>query len=100
MLRLPRLHRHGLLYVSEHVEMAFKGRRDLLLLTSKRVVFVDMKGWGSLGKKVEYVSIPYTTVTAFGVRSAGSLLDKDSEMLIWTDFDDVYYPPEEDDDQP
>ena len=89
-----------LLQNCEHVEMAFKGRRDLLLLTSKRVVFVDMKGWGSFGKKVEYVSIPYTTVTAFGVRSAGSLLDKDSEMLIWTDFDDAYYPPEEDDDQP
>ena len=78
-----------LLQNCEHVEMAFKGRRDLLLLTSKRVVFVDMKGWGSFGKKVEYVSIPYTTVTAFGVRSAGSLLDKDSEMLIWTDFDDA-----------
>ena len=41
-----------ILQSSETVEMAFKGRRDLLLLTTKRVVKIDVKGLS--GKRVEY----------------------------------------------
>jgi len=84
----------------EKVEMAFKGRRDLVLMTSKRLLFVDIKGAFGLGKKVEFTSLPWTTVTAFGVKSAGSFMDKDSECLIWTDFDDIWYPPTEGEDSP
>jgi len=68
----------------EHVEMAFKGRRDMMLFTTKRLIVVDMKGWS--GKKVKYLSVPWATVQAFGVRSAGSMMDNDSEMMIWTDI--------------
>eukprot|EP00927_Polykrikos_kofoidii_P072879 TRINITY_DN68951_c0_g1_i1.p1 TRINITY_DN68951_c0_g1~~TRINITY_DN68951_c0_g1_i1.p1 ORF type:complete len:799 (+),score=140.48 TRINITY_DN68951_c0_g1_i1:72-2468(+) len=82
----------------ETVEMAFKGRRDLVLFTTKRLLIVDKTFWDS--SKVEYFSVPWTTVQAFGVRSAGQWLDKDSEMLIWTDINDVYYPPRGDDDPP
>eukprot|EP00590_Aulacoseira_subarctica_P012273 CAMPEP_0172418848 /NCGR_PEP_ID=MMETSP1064-20121228/5295_1 /TAXON_ID=202472 /ORGANISM="Aulacoseira subarctica , Strain CCAP 1002/5" /LENGTH=606 /DNA_ID=CAMNT_0013157975 /DNA_START=12 /DNA_END=1829 /DNA_ORIENTATION=+ len=82
----------------EEVEMAFKGRRDMALFTSKRLIFVDLKGFK--GKKVEYTSVPWTTVTAFGVTTAGSFTDKDSEMMIWTHFDDVYYPPKENQESP
>lgn len=77
----------------EKVEMAFKGRRDMMLFTSKRLIFVDIQGFMGLGKKVEYTSLPWDTVKAFGVKSAGSFLDKDSELMIWPDFDDAFYPP-------
>lgn len=84
----------------ENVELAFKGRRDMLLFTTKRVIFVDMQGFMGLGKKVEYVSVPYSTITAFSVRSAGSWADKDSELNLWLDFDDVFYPRRENEDDP
>jgi len=76
-----------ILQPSERVEMAFKGRRDITAFTTKRLLLVDLKGWS--GKKVKYVSIPWTTVQCFGVRSAGSWVDKDSEMMVWTDINDV-----------
>ena len=80
----------------ENVELAFKGRRDMLLFTTKRVIFVDMEGFLGLGAKVEFTSLPYSTITAFSVRSAGSWLDKDSELCLWLDFDDVFNPPRAD----
>lgn len=87
-----------ILQPSEHVEMAFKGRRDVMLFTSKRLLEIDLKGFS--GKKVNYFSIPWANVQCFGVRSAGSFMDKDSEMMIWTDINDVYYPPKQGDDPP
>lgn len=84
----------------EHIELAFKGRRDMLLFTTKRVIFVDMKGFLGMGKKVEYTSLPYSTITAFALRSAGSWLDKDSELCLWLDFDDLYNPVRKDEDDP
>jgi hypothetical protein len=72
--------------------------RDLTIFTSKRFISIDKKGFS--GKKLEYMSIPWTTITAFGVQSAGSFMDKDSEMMLWTDFDDVFYPPKDGDDPP
>jgi hypothetical protein len=41
------------------------------------------------------MSVPWTTVAAFGVESAGSFMDNDAEMKLWTDFDDVFFLPEE-----
>lgn len=87
-----------LLQATEVVEMAFKGRRDIILFTNKRLVIVDFKGWS--GKKVEYVTIPWKTVQSFGVCSAGSFLDKDSEFFIWTDINDVFFPAKLNEDDP
>ena len=39
-----------ILQSDEYVEMAFKGRRDLVIFTTKRIIDVDVKGWS--GKKV------------------------------------------------
>lgn len=89
-----------LLQNAEKIEMAFKGRRDMVLFSCKRVIFVDIQGFMGLGKKVEYTSVPWTTVTAFSVRSAGSMVDKDSEMCLWLDFDDVFYPMRDAEDDP
>mmetsp|Transcript_43399 Transcript_43399/g.114772 ORF Transcript_43399/g.114772 Transcript_43399/m.114772 type:complete len:786 (-) Transcript_43399:312-2669(-) len=79
----------------EHVELAFKGRRDMMLLTTKRIVSMDIKAFS--GKKIQYLSVPYSSVQAFAVRSAGSFMDKDSEMMIWTD---IMYEPGEGDNPP
>jgi len=87
-----------LLQFTEVVEMAFKARRDIILFTNKRLVIVDLKGWS--GKKVEYVTIPWKTVQSFGVCSAGSFMDKDSEAFIWTDINDVIFPPKLNEDDP
>ncbi len=89
-----------ILQSSESVELAFKGRRDMVLFTTKRVIFVDKQGLFGIGKKVEFISVPWRTITTFSVRSAGSFLDKDSEMCLWLDFDDVYYPRRANEDDP
>eukprot|EP00574_Skeletonema_japonicum_P003936 CAMPEP_0201723202 /NCGR_PEP_ID=MMETSP0593-20130828/7332_1 /ASSEMBLY_ACC=CAM_ASM_000672 /TAXON_ID=267983 /ORGANISM="Skeletonema japonicum, Strain CCMP2506" /LENGTH=861 /DNA_ID=CAMNT_0048214277 /DNA_START=191 /DNA_END=2776 /DNA_ORIENTATION=+ len=84
----------------ESVELAFKGRRDMILFTTKRVIFVDKQGLFGIGKKVEFISVPWRTITTFSVRSAGSFIDKDSELCLWLDFDDVYYPRRANEDDP
>mmetsp|Transcript_33213 Transcript_33213/g.75862 ORF Transcript_33213/g.75862 Transcript_33213/m.75862 type:complete len:868 (-) Transcript_33213:101-2704(-) len=89
-----------LLQGCETVELAFKGRRDMLLFTSKRIVVVDIQGFLGMGKKVEYLSVPWRTCTAFAVRSAGSWIDKDSEMCLWMDYDDVFNPRRSSEDDP
>lgn len=75
-----------LLQANECVELAFKGRRDMVLFTPKRLIIVDVKGWS--GKKTRYVTVPWASVKAFAVESAGSY-DKDSEMKLWTEVDDI-----------
>ena len=89
-----------LLQSCESVELAFRGRRDMILFTTKRVIFVDIQGFLGLGNKVEYISLPYRTITAFALRSAGSFIDKDSELCLWLDFDDVFYPRRNNEDDP
>ena len=74
----------AILQGSESVDLAIKGYRDMVLFTSKRLLCVDVQGW--TGKKREFLSVPWSTVKGFGVRSAGSFLDADAEMLIYTDI--------------
>uniref|UniRef100_A0A7S4KX97 Bacterial Pleckstrin homology domain-containing protein n=1 Tax=Paramoeba aestuarina TaxID=180227 RepID=A0A7S4KX97_9EUKA len=76
------------LAATEVAEMAFQGRRDMLIFTTKRMLVVDRKGWS--GKKTNYLSFPWHTIQAFAVRSAGSL-DNDSEVCFWTDI--MHDPP-------
>jgi len=71
----------GVLQPEETVLKAFKTRRDMNLLTTTRVLIVDVQGWS--GKKVEYRSLPYTSIGAFGVESAGAL-DADAEFKLYT----------------
>ena len=65
----------------EHVVMAFKAGRDISCFTNKRIFVLDKKGWS--GKKVAYLSIPYSSVRAFSAESAGSW-DRDSTVKIYT----------------
>merc|ERR1719397_336559 len=60
-----------ILQMDEEVELAFKHGRDMFLITNKRVLQVDIQGL--MGKKIAFVSLPFKTISAFSVESAGTL---------------------------
>ena len=65
---------------NEKIERAFKLIRDLFIFTNKRLILVDKQGL--TGKKAEYHSIPYKSITHFSVETAGRF-DLDAELKIW-----------------
>ncbi|MFS0784717.1 PH domain-containing protein [Bacillus sp. 1P06AnD] len=70
----------NLLPNGEEVDAAFKLVRDLIVFTNKRLILVDKQGL--TGKKVEYHSIPYKSISHFSVETAGHF-DLDAELNIW-----------------
>jgi hypothetical protein len=64
----------------EKVIKAFKIVRDLFIFTDKRLLLVDKQGL--TGKKAEYHSIPYNSISHFSVETAGTF-DMDAEMKIY-----------------
>lgn len=70
----------NILIANERVEQAYKVIRDLMVFTTKRLIIVDKQG--VTGKKTDYHSIPYKTITHFSVETAGTF-DLDAELNIW-----------------
>lgn len=64
----------------ENIEKAYKLIRDTIIFTDRRLIMVDVQG--ATGKKVEYHSVPYKSITHFSVESSGHF-DLDSELKIW-----------------
>lgn len=64
----------------EQVVRGFRIVRDLFIFTDKRLILVDKQGL--TGKKVEYHSIPYRSISHFSVETAGTF-DMDAEMKIY-----------------
>ena len=64
----------------EKVEYAYKLIRDLIVFTNRRLILVDKQGIS--GKKTEYHSIPYKSITQFSIETAGHF-DLDAELKIW-----------------
>lgn len=64
----------------EEIDVAFKLIRDLIVFTDKRLLLVDKQGL--TGKKVEYHSIPFKSISHFSVETAGHF-DLDAELKIW-----------------
>lgn len=60
--------------------MSFKLVRDLIVFTDKRLIIVDKQGL--TGKKVEYRSMPYRSISKFSVETIGHF-DLDAELKIW-----------------
>jgi hypothetical protein len=75
------LEKAQLLLEGEQVTSAFKNGRDSFIFTNSRVLRIDVEGWS--GKRVAYVSIPYGSIRAFSVQSAG-FWDRDTELKIYT----------------
>ncbi|MDM5155079.1 PH domain-containing protein [Bacillus sp. DX1.1] len=64
----------------ERVEHAYKLIRDLIVFTNRRLILVDKQGL--TGKKTEYHSIPYKSITQYSIETAGHF-DLDAELKIW-----------------
>lgn len=65
---------------NERIEKAYRLTRDMYIFTDKRLILVDKQGL--TGKKVEYHSIPYRSITHFSIETAGHF-DLDAELKIW-----------------
>ncbi len=64
----------------EELVAAFKGARDHVVFTNKRVIAVNVQGL--TGKKRDFTSLPYSKVQAFSVETAGTF-DLDAELELW-----------------
>ena len=59
---------------------SFKGIRDMVIFTNRRIIAVNVQGF--TGKKRDYSSLPYSKVQAFSLESAG-VFDLDAELELW-----------------
>ena len=71
---------NAILIEGEVVQRAFKIIRDLFVFTDKRLILIDKQG--ITGKKAEYHTIPYKSISHFSVETAGTF-DMDAEMKIY-----------------
>jgi hypothetical protein len=69
-----------LLVDGEELFSAFKGMRDYVAFTSKRIIAVNVQG--ITGKKKDFTSLPYSKVQAFSIETAGTF-DLDAELELW-----------------
>ncbi|WP_026705994.1 PH domain-containing protein [Flavobacterium soli] len=74
-----------LLIEGESIEKAFKLIKDMFVFTNKRLILVEKQ---LVGTKVDYLSIPYSSIKKFSKESAG-ILDLDAELKIWLNHDDL-----------
>lgn len=65
---------------NEQVIDAYKMVRDMYVFTNKRMITIDKQGM--TGKKVDYLSVPYKSITQFNVETAGTF-DTDCELKVW-----------------
>jgi hypothetical protein len=72
-----------ILIEGEIIEKAYKLIRDMFIFTNKRLILVEKQ---LVGTKVDYMSIPYSSIKKFSKESAG-LLDMDAELKIWLNND-------------
>lgn len=70
----------GVLLSGENVWAGFKGIRDWVVFTDRRLVAVNVQGL--TGKKRDYTSLPYSRIQAYSVETAGHF-DLDSELEMW-----------------
>ncbi len=70
----------AILVDGEQPVRGFRLVRDLFIFTDKRLVLIDYQG--ITGKKAEYHSIPYRSISHFSVETAGTF-DMDAEMKIY-----------------
>jgi hypothetical protein len=64
----------------EQLELGFQIVRDQMIFTDRRIILIDKQGM--TGRKRQYVSIPYKSITMFSVENSGSF-DMESEMKVW-----------------
>ncbi len=70
----------NILTEGETIQLVYELIRDKIIFTDLRLIFIDKQG--ITGRKTETFSVPYQSVTAFAVETAGTL-DLDSELKLW-----------------
>lgn len=69
-----------LLINGEGIISTYRGLRDYVIFTNKRIISVNVQGM--TGKKKDFTSLPYAKISAFSVETAGHF-DLDSELELW-----------------
>lgn len=69
-----------ILVEGERLLGSYKGIRDGVVFTDKRIIALNVKG--ITGKKRDYTSLPYSKIAAYSVETAG-VFDLDAELDIW-----------------
>ncbi|MCV7347415.1 PH domain-containing protein [Mycolicibacterium rhodesiae] len=64
----------------EAVHLGFKGMRDSVVFTNKRLIAINVQG--ITGKKRDYTSLPYSKIQAWSIETAGRF-DLDAELQLW-----------------
>jgi hypothetical protein len=72
----------ALLVEGETPVASFKTFRDSATFTTKRLIVRDAQGFS--GKKIEIYSLPYSSINMWSTENAGSMLDRDAEVELWT----------------
>lgn len=70
----------ALLVAGEQPLGTFKGMRDFVVFTDKRIIAVNVQGL--TGKKKDFTSLPFSKVVAFSTETAGTF-DFDAELDLW-----------------
>lgn len=72
---------HGhCLIEDEDIRVVFKTMRDWIAFSSWRVIHVNVQG--ITGSRKQYLTIPYRSVTAYAIESAGTF-DLDAEIKLF-----------------
>lgn len=74
-----------LLIEGERIEKGYKVIKDMFVFTNKRLILVEKQ---LVGTKVDYLSIPYSSIKKFSKESAG-IMDMDAELKIWLAHEDA-----------
>lgn len=69
-----------LLIPGEKIVGIYSSMRDYVVFTNKRFISVNVQGL--TGKKQDYTSIPYKSITTFSIETAGTF-DIDSELELY-----------------
>jgi hypothetical protein len=64
----------------ETVYFVYKTVRDYIAFTNWRVLYINVQGL--TGSKREYLTVPYRSITAFSIETAGTF-DLDAELSIY-----------------
>lgn len=75
-----------LLTDNENIELGFKLLRDTFMFTNKRLILIDVQGL--TGSKVEYMSMPYKSISRFSLETSGTF-DLDAELKIWISSENI-----------
>lgn len=70
----------GLLLDGETIRNAYKGSRNWVVFTDRRLIVVTTQGM--TGKRRDYTTLPYTGIRAASVETAGGF-DVDAKMDLW-----------------